>query len=296
MQAAGQPPPAAGGHLHRHRLCCGPAHTQLHRRVQVVHLRNLPFDVTIEEIRDFCAPWGTIVAVKDKVGGNKNQAFVEFATLEQAISIVTRYQHSPEPAKFRGRPSWLSFSGRDKLTNVQPGTDAPTPVLQVSVNNIMVRGEWAWLCRAHVLGLQKRGSLLTISSLPCQVVPPAWGPRAGCPLVHCLWTHQRPAPTWPAPSWRHSLRRPAPTCCLLPSAPLNVQPDMAQAVNLDLLTQLFNAYGYVKKMVTFNKPEGGMLAWVQFPDAQTAAHVSGACACCAVQVAMFFPATEPSAA
>lgn len=36
---------------------------------QVVHLRNLPFDITIEEIRELCAPWGTVMAVKDKVGG-----------------------------------------------------------------------------------------------------------------------------------------------------------------------------------------------------------------------------------
>ncbi|EFN51690.1 hypothetical protein CHLNCDRAFT_139935 [Chlorella variabilis] len=148
---------------------------------KVIHLRNLPFDVTLEEIREFCAPWGTIV------GGNRNQAFVEFATLEQAMAIVSHYQSSPEPAKFRGRSSWLSFSGRDRLTNVTPSTDSPTPVLQVNV--------------------------------------------------------------------------------------INIQPDLAQAVTLDLLNSVFGAHGFVKKLVTYAKPEGGVVAWVQFPDAQTAATV-----------------------
>lgn len=39
----------------------------------------------------------------------KNQAFVEFQAIEQAIAIVTHYAQAPEPAKFRGRPTWLSY-------------------------------------------------------------------------------------------------------------------------------------------------------------------------------------------
>ncbi len=35
---------------------------------QVIHLRNLPYDVLDDEIRDLCAPWGQVVAVKSKVG------------------------------------------------------------------------------------------------------------------------------------------------------------------------------------------------------------------------------------
>ena len=157
----------------------------------MVHFRNLPFEVAADEIRQFCTPWGAVVAVKDKVGGMKNQAFVEFAALEQAIAIVSHYQHAAEPAQFRGRPSWLSFSGRDQLTNVQPGSDTATPVLQVALGHI------------------------------------------------------------PA--------------------------DLAPAVNLDLLNALFSSYGFVKKLVTLSKPEGGMLAWVQFQDAAVAAQVGRCC-------------------
>ncbi|KAL4434387.1 hypothetical protein ABPG75_000828 [Micractinium tetrahymenae] len=151
---------------------------------KVIHLRNLPFEVTVEEIRELCAPWGTVVAVKDKVGNMKNQAFVEFQAIEQAIAIVTHYAQSPEPAKLRGRPTWLSYSGRDKLTNVSPVTDSPTPTLQI-----------------------------TLAHLPAELL---------------------------------------------------------QTVNLDLLNTIISPYGFVRKLVTYNRPEGGMSAWAQFIDATTA--------------------------
>ncbi|KAI7839724.1 hypothetical protein COHA_006528 [Chlorella ohadii] len=162
---------------------------QFTRPTKVIHFRNLPFDLTGEEIREFCAPWGTVVAVKEKVGANKNQCFVEFASIDQALSIVNHYASSANPASFRGRPTWLSYSGRDKLTNVSPTSDTPTPVLQVTVTNIA--------------------------------------------------------------------------------------PDLAQsgAINLDLLNVVFGAFGFVKKVIVYNKPEGGLIAWLQFLDATTAAQV-----------------------
>jgi len=47
-------------------------------------------------------------------------------------------------------------------------------------------------------------------------------------------------------------------------------------VTLDQLNTVFSPYGYVKKMVTFSKPDGGVVAWVQFSDATTAASVKAA--------------------
>lgn len=163
---------------------------QFTQPTRVIHLRNLPFDLSIEEIRELCAPFGTVVAVKDKVGSMRNQAFVEFASIEQSVGIVSHFQTSTTPAAFRGRPTWLSYSGRDKLTNVNPTTDQPTPVLQVSIKSI------------------------------------------------------------PA--------------------------ELANAISLDLLNSAFAPYGLPRKIVTYNKPEGGILAWVQFADAPTAASVRAA--------------------
>jgi hypothetical protein len=228
-------------------------------RLQVVHLRNLPFDVTLEEIRELCAPWGTIVAMKDKVGGNRNQAFVEFATLEQALAIVKHYQSAVEPAKFRGRPSWLSFSGRDRLTNVAASNDNPTPVLQVTVNNIAVRVARSCcliLCctlmnKYRCVPGMTAGGVGTVHCSCCDADSPCW-----C----CFDVLQIGHLAWPALV--------APPCHVL-------QPDLQQSVNLDLLNKMFGAYGFVKKLVTYPKPEGGLLAWVQFPDAATAATVGG---------------------
>ena len=45
-------------------------------------------------------------------------------------------------------------------------------------------------------------------------------------------------------------------------------------MNIDLLSAVLGAYGFVKKLVTFTKPGGtAMVAWVQFPDAQIATSV-----------------------
>lgn len=37
--------------------------------LQVIHLRNLPFDITPDELKEFAMAWGPVVAVKHQVGG-----------------------------------------------------------------------------------------------------------------------------------------------------------------------------------------------------------------------------------
>jgi RNA recognition motif-containing protein len=53
---------------------------------KVLHLRNLPWECTEEELVELCKPFGRIVNTKSGVGANRNQAFVEF--------VRTSY-HSP---------------------------------------------------------------------------------------------------------------------------------------------------------------------------------------------------------
>lgn len=57
------------------------------------------------------------------------QAFVEFAQLDQACAIVAYYSQSSDPAKIRGRPTWLSYrctlswqglGGQGSSTPLQP--------------------------------------------------------------------------------------------------------------------------------------------------------------------------------
>jgi polypyrimidine tract-binding protein 2 len=55
---------------------------------KVLHLRNLPWECTEEELVELCKPFGRIVNTKSGVGANRNQAFVEF---------VRTSCHSPHP-------------------------------------------------------------------------------------------------------------------------------------------------------------------------------------------------------
>uniref|UniRef100_A0A2P2L6R2 RRM domain-containing protein n=1 Tax=Rhizophora mucronata TaxID=61149 RepID=A0A2P2L6R2_RHIMU len=45
---------------------------------KVLHLRNLPWECSEEELVELCKPFGRIVNTKCNVGANRNQAFVEF--------------------------------------------------------------------------------------------------------------------------------------------------------------------------------------------------------------------------
>ena len=72
------------------------------------------------------------------------------------------------------RPSfpWWRRSGRDKLTNVLPTTDNPTPVLQITIPGIPVRGcspgrGWQGLC----CGMAVQGGVHEAANGPPSRVP-----------------------------------------------------------------------------------------------------------------------------
>ena len=69
----------------------------------MLHIRNLPYETTEEELRELCAPFGRLVQSKLNVGANKNQAFVEFPDQTSAINMVSYFASSADPAKVRGR-------------------------------------------------------------------------------------------------------------------------------------------------------------------------------------------------
>jgi polypyrimidine tract-binding protein 2 len=66
---------------------------------QVLHLRNLPYETTEDELREICAPFGSLVQTKLSVGPNKNQAFVEFGDVTSAMNMVNYYISSADTAK-----------------------------------------------------------------------------------------------------------------------------------------------------------------------------------------------------
>ncbi|XP_059449701.1 polypyrimidine tract-binding protein homolog 1 isoform X1 [Corylus avellana] len=103
---------------------------------KVLHLRNLPWECTEEELIELCKPFGKIVNTKCNVGANRNQAFVEFADLNQAISMVSYYASSSEPAQVRGKTVYIQYSNRHEIVNNKSPGDIPGNVLLVTIEGV----------------------------------------------------------------------------------------------------------------------------------------------------------------
>lgn len=53
---------------------------------KVLHLRNLPWECTEEELVELGKPFGNVVNTKCNVGPNRNQAFIEFVSVIVFVS------------------------------------------------------------------------------------------------------------------------------------------------------------------------------------------------------------------
>eukprot|EP00249_Psilotum_nudum_P009161 c21744_g1_i3 orf=397-1209(+) len=103
---------------------------------KVLHLRNLPWECTEEELIELCRPFGKIVNTKCNVGANRNQAFVEFTDTNQAISMVSYYASSSEPAQIRGKTVYLQYSNRQEIVNNKVSGDIASNVLLVTIEGV----------------------------------------------------------------------------------------------------------------------------------------------------------------
>ncbi|CAB4275012.1 unnamed protein product [Prunus armeniaca] len=103
---------------------------------KVLHLRNLPWECAEEELIELCKPFGKIVNTKCNVGANRNQAFVEFADLNQAINMVSYYASSSEPAQVRGKTVYIQYSNRHEIVNNKSPGDVPGNVLLVTIEGV----------------------------------------------------------------------------------------------------------------------------------------------------------------
>ncbi|RRT50760.1 hypothetical protein B296_00051535 [Ensete ventricosum] len=123
---------------------------------KVLHLRNLPWECTDEELVELCKPFGKIVNTKCNVGANHNQAFVEFvrsstpndvflqtfgedrklAELNQAISMVSYYASSSEPAQVRGKTVYIQYSNRQEIVNNKASGEVAGNVLLVTIEGV----------------------------------------------------------------------------------------------------------------------------------------------------------------
>ncbi|KAJ8775076.1 hypothetical protein K2173_020080 [Erythroxylum novogranatense] len=103
---------------------------------KVLHLRNLPWECSEEELVELCKPFGKIVNTKCNVGANRNQAFVEFSDLNQAIQMVSYYASSSEPAQVRGKTVYIQYSNRHEIVNNKSPGDVPGNVLLVTIEGV----------------------------------------------------------------------------------------------------------------------------------------------------------------
>ncbi|VAH91410.1 unnamed protein product [Triticum turgidum subsp. durum] len=103
---------------------------------KVLHLRNLPWECTEEELVELCKPFGRIVNTKSGVGANRNQAFVEFTDVNQAISMVSYFASSSEPAQIRGKTVYIQYSNRQEIINNKSPGETVGNVLLVTIEGV----------------------------------------------------------------------------------------------------------------------------------------------------------------
>ncbi|XP_062215477.1 polypyrimidine tract-binding protein homolog 1-like isoform X2 [Phragmites australis] len=103
---------------------------------KVLHLRNLPWECAEEELVELCKPFGCIVSTKCGVGANRNQAFVEFTDINQAISMVSYFASSSEPAQIRGKSVYIQYSNRQEIVNNRSPGETAGNVLLVTIEGV----------------------------------------------------------------------------------------------------------------------------------------------------------------
>ncbi|WOG86375.1 hypothetical protein DCAR_0205578 [Daucus carota subsp. sativus] len=89
----------------------------------VLHLRNLPRECTEEELIELGKPFAKVVKTKCNVGANRNQAFIEFVELNQAIALISYFASSSDAAQVRGITVYLQYFNRQKIVNNKTTAD-----------------------------------------------------------------------------------------------------------------------------------------------------------------------------
>ncbi|VAI87891.1 unnamed protein product [Triticum turgidum subsp. durum] len=92
---------------------------------KVLHLRNMPWESSEEELVELCKPFGRVVNTMCNVGANR-----------QAISMVSYYASSSEPAQVRGKTVYIQYSNRQEITNNKGTGDSSGNVLLVTFEGV----------------------------------------------------------------------------------------------------------------------------------------------------------------
>uniref|UniRef100_A0A162A772 RRM domain-containing protein n=1 Tax=Daucus carota subsp. sativus TaxID=79200 RepID=A0A162A772_DAUCS len=98
---------------------------------KVLHLKNLPWECTVEELIELGKPFGKVVNTKCNVGANRNQAFIKFVELNQAIAMISYFASSSEAAQVRGKTVYLQYFNRQEIVNNKTTADVAGNVLEM---------------------------------------------------------------------------------------------------------------------------------------------------------------------
>lgn len=105
---------------------------------KVIHLKNIPPDMTESEMVALCSPFGSVV--KTLILHAQRHAFVELNSIEAAAGLIRAY---PAGCNVRGTPVYIEFSQRSEITiKHRDGGEmkeiAPNNVLLVSILNLRI--------------------------------------------------------------------------------------------------------------------------------------------------------------
>ncbi|RVW26728.1 Polypyrimidine tract-binding protein-like 2 [Vitis vinifera] len=250
---------------------------------KVLHLRNLPWECTEEELIELGKPFD----------------------LNQAIAMISYYASSSEPAQVRGKTVYLQYSNRQEIVNNKTSADVAGNVLLVTIE-----GADARLVSIDVLHLVSKlhAFLLTIMGGPCHsnifdgsLMHWEKGHMCVCLLSPFLNTDSFFPTLPPSSSPYHSkslgcfdffaLVHPSPfhTACSVPechtcSTHTYITNQKGTVMSIirkegeEFLVdnwKVFSAFGFVHKITTFEKT-AGFQALVQFSDSETASAAKNA--------------------
>uniref|UniRef100_A0A182QSI9 RRM domain-containing protein n=1 Tax=Anopheles farauti TaxID=69004 RepID=A0A182QSI9_9DIPT len=197
---------------------------------RVVHIRNIPNEVSEAEIMQLGLPFGRVTNVLVLKG--KNQAFIEMGDETAASTMVSVFHANPPP--LRGRTVYVQYSNHRELKIDQNHAIANvTNALQAQDLTQSPTGSPLPLSIEHTnSNAQNATSNNTNNS---STTPSSGGGGSGAP---------------------NTVLRVIVESLLYP-------------VSLDVLHQIFQRFGKVLKIVTFTK-NNSFQALIQYPDAQTA--------------------------
>ncbi|XP_052195981.1 polypyrimidine tract-binding protein homolog 1-like isoform X2 [Diospyros lotus] len=248
---------------------------------KVLHMRNLPWECIEEELVELCKPFGKIINTKCNVGANRNQAFVEFADLNQAINMVTYFASSSEPALIRGKNVYIQYSNRNEIVNNKSPGDTPGNVLLVTIEGVgagdvsidVIHLVFSAFGFVHKIATFEKaaGFQALIQYTDVQTAASAREALDGRSIPRDYTNPYLPVnPTaiegFVQPTVGLDVKRMEPEGNVLLASIENMQ----YAVTVDVLHTVFSAFGTVHKIAIFEK-NGGTQALIQYPDVAMAA-------------------------